>query len=189
MNENGEGYHQTREVSPDLLMENQVNHMCIKKRTQWISSQLTMISNGGEPSKEEIRESMKQLGNGKSAGPDNIPAEALKADIEISVAMPYRVFRNIWDEEQVPSEGYLVKLPKKGNLSSCCDFRGITLLFIPGKTFNRILLNRVKDDMTDPALIRSQHNSVSFCNSHRSGTQLYANSSEVVWIGRLSGNC
>lgn len=56
------------------------------------------------PSKEEIRKAIKQLMNKKSAAPDNILAEALKADVETSVAMLYPLFINIWDEEQVLSE-------------------------------------------------------------------------------------
>ncbi|VDP52803.1 unnamed protein product, partial [Schistosoma curassoni] len=54
----------------------------------------------------------------------------------------------IWDEEQVPKdwkEGPLIKIPKKGDPSKCDNYRGITLLSIPGKVFNRVLLNRMKD--------------------------------------------
>ena len=36
------------------------------------------------PTREEIQKAIKPLKMGKSAGPDNIPAEALKADIETS---------------------------------------------------------------------------------------------------------
>ncbi|VDO86096.1 unnamed protein product [Schistosoma curassoni] len=42
-------------------------------------------------------------------------------------------------------EGHLIKIPKKGDLSKCENYRGITLLSIPGKVFNRVLLNRMKD--------------------------------------------
>ena len=48
-------------------------------------------------------------------------------------------------------EGYLIKLPKKGDLSQCSNYRGITLLSIPSKVFNRVLLNRLKDAV-DPHL-------------------------------------
>ena len=85
---------------------------------------------------KEIHKAIKQLRNGKAAGPDNIPAEALKADAETSVEMPYPLFRDIWEKEEVPSEwkeGYLIKLPKKGDLASCSNYRGITLLSIPGR--------------------------------------------------------
>uniref|UniRef100_A0A183K8A6 Reverse transcriptase domain-containing protein n=1 Tax=Schistosoma curassoni TaxID=6186 RepID=A0A183K8A6_9TREM len=42
-------------------------------------------------------------------------------------------------------EGHLVKIPKKGNPSKYENYRGITLLSIPGKVSNRVLLNRIKD--------------------------------------------
>ncbi|XP_076439127.1 uncharacterized protein LOC143278001 [Babylonia areolata] len=83
------------------------------------------------PTREEIRKVIKMLRNGKAAGPDNIPAEALKADLETTVEMLYPLFEKIWEEEEVPSdwkEGYLIKLPKKGDLSNCANYRGITLL-------------------------------------------------------------
>ena len=101
-----------------------------------------------KPTKEEIRNAIRQLKKGKAAGPDNIPAEALTFDVETTVEMLYLLFEKIWEEEQVPSEwkeGYLIKIPKKGDLSSCANYRGITLLSIPRKVFNRIVLNRMKD--------------------------------------------
>lgn len=83
------------------------------------------------PSKEEIHKAAKQLRNGKSTGPDNIPAKALKADVETSVEMLYPLFQDIWEKEKVPSEwkeGQLIKLPKKGDLASCSNYRDIRLL-------------------------------------------------------------
>jgi len=38
-----------------------------------------------------------------------------------------------------------VKLPKKGNLSDCNNWRGITLLSTPGKVFTRVLLDRLQN--------------------------------------------
>lgn len=102
------------------------------------------------PTREEIKKAIMQLRNGKAAGPDNIPAEALKSDISTSVEMLYPLFKKIWEEEQVPAEwkeGYLIKIPKKGDLSKCTNYRGITLLSVPGKVFNRVLLNRMKDEV------------------------------------------
>lgn len=71
------------------------------------------------PSEEEIHKAAKQLKNGKSTGADNIPAEALKADVETSAEMLYPLFQDIWEKENVPSEwkeGQLIKLPKNGDL-------------------------------------------------------------------------
>ncbi|VDP77753.1 unnamed protein product [Schistosoma curassoni] len=100
------------------------------------------------PTTEEIRMAIRQIKRGKAAGPDNIPAEALKLDIEVTTNMLHLLFKKIWEEEQVPmdwKEGHLIKIPKKGNLSKCENYRGITLLSIPGKFFNKVLLNRIKD--------------------------------------------
>ncbi|VDP49840.1 unnamed protein product [Schistosoma curassoni] len=91
-----------------------------------------------------------QTKSGKVAGPDNIPAEALKSEIEITANMLHILFRKIWEEEQVQTdwkEGYPIKIPKKGNLSKCENNRGITLLSVPGKVVNRVLLNQMKDSV------------------------------------------
>ncbi|VDP44744.1 unnamed protein product [Schistosoma curassoni] len=91
---------------------------------------------------------IRQIKSGKAAGPDNIPAEALKADVAATARILHILFSKIWDEEQVPTdwkEGLLIKIPKKDDLSKCDNYRGITLLSIPGKAFNRVLLNRMKD--------------------------------------------
>ena len=42
-------------------------------------------------------------------------------------------------------EGHLVKLPKKGDLSICDNYRGIMLLSVPGKVLNRVMLKRMKN--------------------------------------------
>ena len=62
--------------------------------------------------------------------------------------MLHPLLKEVWEQEKVPDDwkkGYLVKLPKKGDLSSCDNWRGITLLSIPGKVLTRIiLLERLK---------------------------------------------
>jgi hypothetical protein len=40
--------------------------------------------------------------------------------------------------------GYIVKLPKKGNLSNCQNWKGIQLLSLPSKVLTRIILERIK---------------------------------------------
>ncbi len=71
--------------------------------------------------REEIRKAITLMKNGKAAGPDDIPAESLKANLEASVEMLYPLFERIWEEEDIPADwkkGYLIKLPKKGDLST-----------------------------------------------------------------------
>ncbi|KAL0188422.1 hypothetical protein M9458_015521, partial [Cirrhinus mrigala] len=98
-----------------------------------------------KPSKAEIKKAIMLLKNGKAVGPDDIPAEAIKADIGTAVSS---LFSKIWEEERVPAEwkeGILIKLPKKGDLSSCNNYRGIMMLSVPGKVLNRVLLERMKE--------------------------------------------
>lgn len=104
--------------------------------------------NIGEITKQEIRKALKSLKNGKAAGEDNIPAEALKEGGEVMVDHLHILLNLIWRTGEIPSDwkkGLLVKLPKAGDLSLCGKWRGITLLSIPSKVLTRIILERMKD--------------------------------------------
>ena len=110
------------------------------------------------PSKSEIVRAINKIKRGKAAGPDQIPPEALKADVEGTADALQPLFTKIWNEECFPKdwkEGHLVKLPKKGDLSNCNNYRGITLLSIPGKIFNRVILERIQS-AADPRLREEQ---------------------------------
>lgn len=99
------------------------------------------------PSRTEIQRAIKQLKNGKAAGMDNIAPEALKVDMGTSVEILFPLFKKIWEEEKIPSDwkkGLLIKLPKKGDLLECDNWRGITLLSIPSKVLSRVILERIK---------------------------------------------
>ncbi len=103
--------------------------------------------NCNRPTRSEIKSAIKQMSNNKAPGPDTIPAEALKGDIDTSTEMLYNLIGQIWEKEEVPQEwkdGLIIKLPKKGDLSRCENYRGIMLLSAPGKVLNKILLQRLK---------------------------------------------
>ncbi|KAL8622673.1 hypothetical protein ACOMHN_009307 [Nucella lapillus] len=103
--------------------------------------------NKNPPTKQETMKAIKSLKSGKAAGPDGIPPEALKADIQTSTDILHPLLVKIWETEAVPEDwkkGFLVKLPKKGDLSLCNNWRGIMLLSIPGKVLSRIILERLK---------------------------------------------
>ena len=88
--------------------------------------------NTNPPSGIEI--TIKSLKTGKAAGPGGIPPEALKADTQTSTEMLYPLLNKVWDQEQEPEDwkkGHMVKLPKKDDMSSCNNWRGIMLLSIP----------------------------------------------------------
>lgn len=104
-----------------------------------------MIS--AEPlSKEEIKVAKKQLKNGKVPGVDNIAPEFLKTDLGTATDILHPLLVKIWNLESLPKdwiEGFLVKLPKKGDITNCHNCRGITLLSTPSKILSRMILNRI----------------------------------------------
>ena len=100
------------------------------------------------PTKTEILKALKTLKNRKSAGPDGIPPEALKADLNTTADMLQPLLQKVWTEQRIPREwknGHIVKLPKKGDITLCKNWRGIMLLSVPSKVMTRIILERLKD--------------------------------------------
>ena len=54
----------------------------------------------------------------------------------------------VWRHEQIPRDwnrGLIIKLPKKGNLKECKNWRGITLLSIVAKILGKIIIDRIRD--------------------------------------------
>ena len=102
------------------------------------------------PTIGEIINAIKSLKNNKAAGPDNIPAEVLKADPLYTATIFEPLIRTIWEEESCPSDwknGHITILPKKGDLSVCNNHRGIMLLSVPGRILSKIILNRMKGEV------------------------------------------
>src|ERR1700729_3495508 len=61
--------------------------------------------NCGIPSKEEVKKAILLLRSGKATGPDGIPAEALKADIDTSTEILHNLLAKIWVKEEIPTNG------------------------------------------------------------------------------------
>ena len=109
-----------------------------------------MDINCDPPTIEEIKSAIRKQKSGKAAGSDYILPEALEADIETTSLALYSLFTKIWEQEHSPMEwieGHLIKLPKKGDLSNCNNYRGIMLLSVPSKVLSRVLLERMKDEV------------------------------------------
>ena len=110
------------------------------------------------PTKEEVIAAIKSLKNGKAPGFDNLNAELFKADPELAAKILLPLFTIIWERKTVPddwAEGVIVKLPKKGSLKNCNNWRGITLLSIPSKILAKIIITRITDAV-DQSLRREQ---------------------------------
>ena len=99
------------------------------------------------PTEATVRNAIKAMKSGKAPGVDSIHAEMLKADLCTATRVLTNLFDTIWDKDTIPSDwgkGLIIKIPKKGNLQVCDNWRGITLVSIPNKVFCRILLGRIE---------------------------------------------
>ncbi|KAL9971498.1 hypothetical protein ACROYT_G017669 [Oculina patagonica] len=84
--------------------------------------------------------------SGKAPGIDNITADLLRADNDTAISVLHDLFSTIWKEESVPEDwcrGLIVKLPKKGDLTTCRNWTGITLMPTIAKVMGRILIKRI----------------------------------------------
>ena len=81
---------------------------------------------------------------GKSPGTDNICIELLKTDVITAGNVFTDLFSDIWTTNEIPrywNMGLIVKIPKKGDLQNCDNWRGITLLSMLSC---RVLLKRIE---------------------------------------------
>ncbi|KAL9977332.1 hypothetical protein ACROYT_G014722 [Oculina patagonica] len=84
--------------------------------------------------------------NGKAPGADGICAELLKAGKTLISTILQKIFQEIWISENMPEDwktGLIVRLAKKGDLSDCNNWRGVTLLSLTSKVFSKIILGRM----------------------------------------------
>ena len=92
----------------------------------------------------ELSAVIKQLKPSKAFGPDNIPAIIWKESLfhELLLKLCNFCFLNkscpsIWRKSQI------IPVPKKGDLSLATNYRGISLLPIAAKIYNKLILNRL----------------------------------------------
>ena len=89
---------------------------------------------------------MKSLRNRKASGSDGIAGELIKYGGNEMIMMLKELFQLIWDSEYIPErwgEGMIVSLFKKGDQEDPGNYRGITLLNVVGKLFNKVLNYRL----------------------------------------------
>ena len=112
--------------------------------------------NCGEFSQAEVDQAVRQMKSGKSPGLDGLPAEFWKLS---RIKIILRKFCNETYNGNRPEQwgvSGLIPIPKKGDLRSTDNYRGISLAQVAAKTYNRLLLNRIR-----PALdkvLRSNQN-------------------------------
>ncbi|KAG0730184.1 LINE-1 retrotransposable element ORF2 protein [Chionoecetes opilio] len=103
------------------------------------------------PSLDEVREAVAKLRGGKAAGVCNISAELLKAGGEAMIRGLHAVLTAVWQSGTIPPDwkrGLVVPIWKgKGDRQDCNNYRGITLLNVPGKVLVHLLLTRIRSHL------------------------------------------
>ena len=96
----------------------------------------------------EVKQALRKTKSKRTPGIDSIPAELYKADSDVAVKELTRLFNRIWHEEKVPDQwkkGLIVKIPKRGDLKECKNWRGVTLLPVASKVMGRIIIERIQN--------------------------------------------
>ena len=99
------------------------------------------------PSIDDLCSALRSMSTGKSGGLSGIVPELLKAGGECLRAVLLDLLRSVWVGSYVPPDwrhAQIIPIPKKGSLSSCDNWRGITLLDVVGKLCGRIVQNRLR---------------------------------------------
>lgn len=128
-----------------------LNHLLTEDASQF-ATRLPQLSNNNripttEPSLSEVRDAIKWLPNNKAAGVDGIPAEFFKCHPEKAAELLCPLISTVWNNESFPSdwtEGIIVKIPKKGDLRLCDNWRGICVLPAVSKIVAKVILERLK---------------------------------------------
>ncbi|KAK3514608.1 hypothetical protein QTP70_021525, partial [Hemibagrus guttatus] len=95
----------------------------------------------------EVTEVVQQLLGGKAPGVDEIRPEYLKSLDVVGLSWLTRLCNIVWWSGTVPLDwvtGVVIPLFKKGDQRVCSNYRGITLLSLPGKVYSRVLERRVR---------------------------------------------
>ena len=105
----------------------------------------------------ELQTVLKQTKTSKAFGPDNIPPILWKDPVFHSTLLKYcnhaleqSVCPKVWPTSQI------IPFPKKGDLSLATNYRGISLLSIAAKIYNKLILNRLIPKV-DPLLRNNQN--------------------------------
>jgi len=106
----------------------------------------------GHISKDEIKEVLRKMPNGKAEGPDQIPVEVWKCLDEKGLGWLTELFNVIFRTAKMPEEwrsSTVIPLYKnKGDIQDCNSFRGINLLSHTMKLWKRVIERRLRKDVS-----------------------------------------
>jgi hypothetical protein len=105
----------------------------------------------------ELKKALKLSANNKSTGLDQIPTILWKDPVFLDLLLDF--CNHTFENHTPPSawlSGGIIPVPKKGDLTSASNYRGITLMPIAAKIYNKMILNRIVPSL-DPLLRKNQN--------------------------------
>ena len=96
--------------------------------------------------KEEIQKALKSMKDGKATGPDELPAEALKALDEHNIEIITSLCNIVYNSGMIPTEmkhSVFITLSKKSKAMICTEFRTISLMSHVTKLLLKIIQQRM----------------------------------------------
>ena len=104
------------------------------------------------PTAVEISEALDSLKGHKAGGKNGILPELVKSSGGDIMDYILDLFNTVWNDQRVPDEwrdAMLVPIPKKGDLTQCDNWRGISLLDVVGKLFAKVIQKRLQRVVED----------------------------------------
>lgn len=125
------------EIKQDETSENKTNN-------QETARSETIIN----VTREEFDKAVRKMKLGKSAGQDMITPEMIKQAGEKTKEELLKIINMCIKERRTPRDwqtGIIAPIHKKGDVRECGNFRGISLLSIPGKIYARVIEQRIRE--------------------------------------------
>ena len=102
-------------------------------------------------SREEGRENMQRMKNGKVVGPDDIRVEVWKCLGESALKFLTKLYNRTLESERMPEEwrdSVLIPIfTNKVDVQSCSNYRGIKVISHTMKLWERIIERRLRSDL------------------------------------------
>ena len=103
---------------------------------------------GVEPTESELIGALRSMANAKAVGPDELPVELLKLQINHDPTVLrefHRVIKLVWHQREVPQRwrDAVIKVLHKKDRTECGNYRGISLVAHAGKILLKIVATRL----------------------------------------------
>ena len=110
------------------------------------------------PTLEEVQAKIRKLKNSKAPGADQITSEMVKYGGPYFQKKLHTLIAKVWESEKAPQDwkdAVIVTLYKKNDASDCDNYRGLSLLSVPGKVYTMLLMEPLQRCMEN-AVAESQ---------------------------------